>query len=53
MSSCPPTCSRDIYQRADEPKQLLVYPGCSHGLDQCRERLDADLLRWLRHAAAE
>ncbi len=43
----PDTCSRDIYRRAAEPKQLIVYPGCRHGLDQCRDRVDADLTRWL------
>ena len=43
----PDTCSRDIYRRAAEPKELIVYPGCRHGLDQCRNRVDADLTRWL------
>lgn len=41
-------CSREIYRRAKEPKQLILYPGCRHGLDQCREELDRDLLAWLR-----
>lgn len=44
----PDTCSRDIYRRAREPKKLILYPGCRHGLDQCREDLDRDLLGWLR-----
>jgi alpha-beta hydrolase superfamily lysophospholipase len=43
----PDTCSRDIYRRAAQPKELIVYPGCRHGLDQCREQVDADLTRWL------
>ncbi len=43
----PDTCSRDIYRRAEEPKQLILYPGCRHGLDQCRDRVDGDLTRWL------
>lgn len=45
----PDRCSRDLYARAKEPKQLILYPGCRHGLDQCREALDRDLLAWLRN----
>jgi fermentation-respiration switch protein FrsA (DUF1100 family) len=44
----PHTCSQDLYARANEPKQLLLYPGCRHGLDECRESVDHDLLQWLR-----
>jgi pimeloyl-ACP methyl ester carboxylesterase len=44
----PDTCSRSIYRRAAEPKKLLLYPGCGHGLDECREQVDHDLLEWLR-----
>jgi alpha-beta hydrolase superfamily lysophospholipase len=44
----PSRCSRDIFQRAGEPKRLILYPGCRHGLDQCRDELDRDLLAWLR-----
>ena len=44
----PDRASRDIYARAKEPKQLKLYPGCRHGLDQCREELDRDLLAWIR-----
>jgi len=43
----PDRCSRDLYARAGEPKELILYPGCRHGLDQCRESLDRDLARWL------
>jgi len=43
----PPACSRDLYDRAGEPKEIILYPGCLHGLDQCREALDRDLARWL------
>lgn len=46
----PDTCSRSLYARAREPKRLIVYPGCRHGLDQCREALDRDLTRWLEDA---
>ncbi len=43
----PPSCSRDLHARAGDPKELILYPGCLHGLDQCREALDRDLTRWL------
>jgi len=38
-----------IYRAAREPKELLVYPGCLHGLDQCREEVDRDLTHFLDH----
>jgi alpha-beta hydrolase superfamily lysophospholipase len=44
-------CSRDLYARAGEPRQLILYAGCRHGLDQCREALDGDLAAWLRKVA--
>jgi alpha-beta hydrolase superfamily lysophospholipase len=44
----PDTTSRNLYRHAAEPKQLILYPGCSHGLDQCRDELDRDLTAWLR-----
>lgn len=44
----PDRCSRDIYARAGEPKELKLYPGCRHGLDECRDQVDQDLLAWLR-----
>ena len=48
----PDRCSRDIFRRAKEPKRLILYPGCLHGLDQCRDELDTDLLGWIRETAA-
>ncbi len=47
-SVLPDSCAHDIYGRAEEPKQILLYPGCGHGLDECREQVDHDLLQWLR-----
>ena len=44
----PAAWSQDIYKRALEPKKILLYPGCKHGLDQCRNEVDADLLAWIR-----
>lgn len=43
-----PRCSEIIYARAQEPKELLLYPGCRHGLDECRAQVDADVTGWLR-----
>jgi alpha/beta superfamily hydrolase len=44
----PDWCSREIYRRARNPKELRTYPGCRHGLDECRDQVDADLSEWLR-----
>ena len=41
------TCGQEIHRRARPPKELILYPGCRHGLDECREALDRDLLVWL------
>jgi pimeloyl-ACP methyl ester carboxylesterase len=46
----PSDCSRDIFRRAADPKDLIVYPGCRHGLDQCRDDLDRDLTAWLERS---
>jgi hypothetical protein len=48
----PDACSRDIYERARQPKELVLYPGCRHGLDECREKLDRDLTGWLERVVA-
>ncbi|KUG06948.1 alpha/beta hydrolase [Solirubrum puertoriconensis] len=46
----PPACSEDIFARASEPKELLLYPGCGHGLDECCDQVDEDVVAWLtRH----
>lgn len=44
----PNACSRDIINRAREPKRLEIYPGCGHGFDQCVEEVDRDILAWIR-----
>ncbi len=44
----PDRCSRDLYRRAGEPRRLVLYQGCRHGLDQCRAALDRDVLAWIR-----
>lgn len=43
----PDLCSRDIYKRARDPKEMRIY-ACRHGLDECREEVDRYLLDWLR-----
>lgn len=48
----PDRCSRDLYLRAGEPKEIILYPRCRHGLDDCREALDRDLSAWLRRVLA-
>lgn len=40
--------SRELYELAAEPKELVLYPGCGHGLDECRDKIERDLLDWLR-----
>lgn len=43
----PDACSHDLYWRAKKPKEMKLYAGCGHGLDECRQQVDADLLHWL------
>lgn len=44
----PDSTSREIYSRAKDPRQLLIYK-CGHGLDDCGDELERDLLEWLRN----
>jgi cephalosporin-C deacetylase-like acetyl esterase len=48
----PDACARDVYDRARQPKEMRLYPGCRHGLDECRDKVDQDLLAWLRKVLA-
>lgn len=49
----PDRCSRDIFRRAKEPKELKLFPGARHGLDECREELLTLLVeRLAKHLAA-
>jgi fermentation-respiration switch protein FrsA (DUF1100 family) len=48
------TASQIIYDRASEPKELVLYEGAGHGLQQCGEALFALLSGWIpRHAAGD
>ena len=43
----PVQCSRLIYDWAEEPKELVVYPGAGHGLRQCKGEVRELLRSWL------
>ncbi len=45
--------SREVYQRAHQPKRILLYPNCGHGLDECRQQVDRDLTGWLKQVLQE
>ena len=47
----PDSCSRTLKERAGEPVQLKIYPNCGHGLDECRDQIDRDLIDWLMQFA--
>jgi len=32
---------------------LLLYNGCRHGLDECREQVDEAVVNWLRKELVE
>ena len=42
-----PQCSRQIYDWAKEPKELVLYPGANHGLRECKDQLHDMLKTWL------
>jgi alpha/beta superfamily hydrolase len=44
----PDKTSQEIFYRALEPKQIILYPGCGHHLSECRYALEKDLLDWIR-----
>jgi pimeloyl-ACP methyl ester carboxylesterase len=48
----PDRCSRVLHRSAREPKRLILYPDCGHGLDECRDQLDRDLIAWITEVSA-
>jgi pimeloyl-ACP methyl ester carboxylesterase len=42
-----PACSVQLYGAAKDPKRIILYPGCRHGLDECRDEVDRDVSSWL------
>ncbi len=45
------TASQIIYDRAAEPKELMLFPGAGHGLTQCRDELFELLSVWIETQA--
>ncbi len=43
----PFSCSQQIYDRALEPKQLVIYDGAEHRLEECRVELEQLLSDWI------
>jgi dipeptidyl aminopeptidase/acylaminoacyl peptidase len=43
----PPSCSEQIYQWANEPKELRIMPGAEHRLSECKEELRELLKVWI------
>jgi dienelactone hydrolase len=43
----PYTCGVQIYDWAQEPKQLVLYEDAEHRLDECAAELDALLTQWI------
>jgi hypothetical protein len=43
----PDTCSRQIFASAREPKEIKLYPGAGHGLDEVRQEVLDLLVRWI------
>jgi dienelactone hydrolase len=42
-----PQCSEQIYEWAEEPKELVLYPGAEHGLMECKDELRVLLTGWI------
>jgi len=42
-----PICSRQIYAAAGQPKEIKIYPGVGHGLDEAREEIADLLASWI------
>ena len=49
----PDRCSRQIYAAAGEPKELKLYPGAGHGLDEVRQEVLDLLVRWIPEKLAK
>ncbi len=40
-------CSEQIFEWAKEPKEIVIYPGTEHGLNECKDELHDLLRRWI------
>ena len=45
-------CGQQIYDMANEPKQLVLYEGAEHRLEECRDDLEELLGRWIPETLA-
>ncbi|HSH38838.1 MAG TPA: dienelactone hydrolase family protein [Chthoniobacterales bacterium] len=49
----PDACSRQIYAAAGQPKEIKLYPGAGHGLDEVRQEVLDLLVRWIPEQVAK
>ncbi len=49
----PFSCAQQIYQWAQEPKELVLYDGAEHRLEECRDELETLLSAWIPATLAE
>ena len=40
-------CSEQIFEWAKEPKEIVIYPGAGHGLNECKDELHDLLGKWI------
>jgi dienelactone hydrolase len=43
----PYSCAVQIYRMSKEPRELVLYDGAEHGLQECREELETLLGDWI------
>jgi hypothetical protein len=43
----PPACSEQIYERALEPKRLILYPEAGHNLDEVADEIEEAVQNWI------
>ena len=48
----PFSCGQQIYDMAKEPKELVLYEGAEHRLEECRDDLETLLGRWIPETLA-
>lgn len=49
----PYSCALQIYEWAKEPKELILYDGAEHRLEECRDQLETLLSSWIPETLAE
>jgi len=48
----PFACGQQIYDLANEPKELVLYEGAEHRLEECRDDLEELLGKWIPETLA-